>query len=173
MALSKYLLLISAGLLSLFLLDQCSTSTAESMKVVDQNGDGIWDSVEPFIKKHSKTDEQRRALEYEFKAFQEVLLDPHIGVLIKEESKARSELSRDDLDVILRTGETIDTMWKASACVSKVFRQNNTIDATEMETAILINRARIRAYSTFNKNLSGGSFTLWDEDFRGDPCSGM
>lgn len=118
----------------------------------DLNSNGVWDDLEPYIQKTAKDKYQKMALEYEFKTYQNALLDPSIG--IKEK---RNEI----------TSETD----KSSACIDKVWGgYKNAPDYRVIRDTVLSSRARIRAWIKYNSNRSGGIYSLWDEDKMGNPC---
>lgn len=117
----------------------------------DKNGNGIWDDVEPFIKKTAVNKYHRLALEQFYKGFQDVLLDPSIG---KKE----------------RDSKFISTFERGSSCLSKIHDVFKIPEDDTEEDAIVNDVARARAYIKYNGNLSGGMYPLWNDSRMGNPC---
>ena len=132
--------------------------TPETLEGTDFNQNGVWDDLEPFIKKYGKTDKQRKALEFEMKSFQEALKNPQLGLLIKEQSAKGMVASSDQ-------------MARAGECVDLIFGSDDPgYTVEEIENFVLNNSKRIRAYVKYNSNLSGGIYSLWDYEKQGNPC---
>jgi len=140
--------ILIAVFVAFYLLDKTSVSNGLNYTV---GPNGIWKDVQPFIDAHSHSTNHRKALEQLFKDFQKTLLDPEIGVEIKE-GRHRDDLGRD------------------FTCHWKTVGFDNRIDVSEIENAIINNVARARAYSKYNGNLSGGMYPSWNEKKDGSPC---
>lgn len=144
-------LVILIGLIALIYFRFANRTSSQLITYEDKNSNGIWDDVEPFIKANAKNELEEKALKFKFQAFQKVLLNPAIGKEIKNGDHSKHILSR------------------ASACLYKIIGVENTI-ALDTEDAIVTTPARVRAYIEYNKNLSGGFYSLWEDEHDGNPC---
>ncbi len=119
----------------------------------DKNSNGIWDDLEEFIEITAKSPEQKKALEFYLQSFQAILLNPEI-----------------DLDARLRK-PPVPTIGKARACLRKAWSLTGQFDDLPSgEDAILSSPERIAAYMKYNSSLSGGMYSLWNEEQWGSPC---
>lgn len=117
----------------------------------DKNKNGIWDEADDYIAKTAQTEIQKKALAYNVKAYQDILLNPNIGKDVKNGS--------------------VSQMKKSGACVDKVWGgSENAPNYKALEKVILNSGPRLKAYIKYNSNLSGGVYSLWDEERDGNPC---
>jgi hypothetical protein len=158
-----------------------SNATNVVIQFSDVNQNQIWDDVEPFINKNAQTISQKKALEYKFKSFQEILLNPELGKILKNHRSPEVKLpiqegkvmaSNDEYTSLVPEQEK-DEMLKSNACLLKTYSGQLPFKIEELESAILNSSARIKAYLRFNKNLGGGVYYLWNEETQGDPCNSL
>ena len=124
----------------------------QTIRYQDSNANGLWDDLESFIDHNASTEVQRKALEFRFKEFQNVLLDPEIGLRVKN-------------------GEIVDGFEQARACLNKVWGgYDKAPHPDKIKEVILHSPARVKAWITYNSNLSGGVYSLWSEEKDGNPC---
>lgn len=126
----------------------------EELKIIDNNHDGIWDDVEPYVKKNSRTDKEKRALEQVVKSMQMGIENPSLGKQIRLHSEVGNFIP------------------KSIACLYIAYPDYNSRPAIiDIEAALLDNQLpRIRSYMKYNANMSGGSFTAWNEAKQGEAC---
>lgn len=125
----------------------------EDLEAIDQNANGIWDDLEPYIDRTATNFYQRKALQQLFLTLQNALLNPESGLDIKN-------------------GEDKDNKHaKALACLRKAWvGVMSAPDVDDWRDHLLSNPARMRAYIKYNAKLSGGTYGLWKEEAYGDPC---
>lgn len=131
-------------------------SDPSNMGNVDADKNGIWDDLDRVLEKHAKTTEQQDALRLYFIAHQEVLLNPEIGIKLRNESDTKRKQ---------------DKTFISYDCLRNAWTKNPTeLDTKSIKDEMLSSRARIRAWLKFNQNLSGGFYSLWDEKKDGNSC---
>lgn len=128
-------------------------TSGKSIRFEDRNSNGIWDDVEPFIKANAKNDLQEKALEFEAKAFQEIILNPDNALEVKQGNRSK------------------DILGRALACNSIIWGRGATAQPEpDIRDTILSSPTRIRAYIKYHKNLSGAVLSSWDVKTEGNPC---
>lgn len=144
---------IIIGIIALVYFRFTNRTSNQSIKYEDKNSNGIWDDVEPFIKANAKNELQKKALEFEAKAFQEIILNPENALEVKQGNYSQ------------------DILGRAFACRRIVWgRLTNAQGRPDIRDTILASRARVHAYIKYHKNLSGAVFGLWEDKNTGNPC---
>lgn len=141
--------IISVVILAFFIKN---ISGESNLNNVDKNSNGIWDDIEPFIKKKSITEFHRKALEQYFKVFQKNLMNPERCIEIKNKTIT------DDVIKSLTCRRLIEELY------------GGTIESSETQDAIINTIARARAYNKYLSYCSGGFFGTWNEVKQGPPC---
>ena len=85
---------IIIGIIALVYFRFTNRTSNQSIKYEDKNSNGIWDDVEPFIKANAKNELQKKALEFEAKAFQEIILNPENALEVKQGNYSQDILGR-------------------------------------------------------------------------------
>lgn len=125
-------------------------SNGASVAYQDKNKNLIWDDLEGYISENSNTPQERQALEYMFKTYQFILLNPESALKFKD-NHGPTDFAR------------------AYDC----FRSTHTErfpDGTGPKDKILSTWARHRAWAKYNANLSGGVYHSWQEERDGKAC---
>ena len=78
------------------------------IEFTDRNSNEIWDDLEPFIQKVAKTENQRRALEFDMKSMQRTLTNPEVAT--KE-----------------RSGQVYVEIFRSASCARKVWGKNSEV----------------------------------------------
>lgn len=127
----------------------------EDLKAEDKNENGIWDDIEVYVDSLNPTERQRMALFFQAKTYQSFLLNPEIGLELKELSLQPWELKRPDFHS------------RSSACLRQEMGPKATLS---FQDAVINNWVRAAAYARYNGNLGGGMYSLWVSEQHGNPC---
>ena len=152
----KYLIfvILSISLIATYLI---FNSRPSDMANVDLDKNGVWDDLDRISDKYGKTASQREALRFYFLAQQEVLLNPDMGIKIKNES----DMERLK-DTTLISYDCLDEIWRKSSDETEIIK---------IKDEMLSSKTRIIAWLKFNQHLSGGFYALWNEKKNGNSCA--
>ena len=106
--------------------------------------------IEVIVQKHAATNGEKQALRYYLRSLKEALLHPENATQVRNGNR--------DLDDVVRSLACVVKTWQGTG---------DGLDTGEIEDQFLSTDGRIKAWITYNQNLSGGMYSLWRESVEG------